>query len=391
MRWRMNRVAFLVLVLVVLVAGATFVVPGRAAAGPAMAGAWEPTGLTNAATELVAPASGALFARTGLPLLRSDDAGQTWRTVAGPQPDNSAVPDRFDHTRLYAVLSRDDSATLDTYDLFRSADDGASWQAILELPGLKTGWRLLLDTAAPGLVYLAEDIDTLRRSEDGGETWTVMEVPVPPKPRGQVPCIWNYRFLPHPSNPDQMFRYARCAVMATHDNAAQLPYQIDRSRDRGQSWETIGKADVRTGDGVSPYLLDQLVGCGTGSTRLYRVDEAVPALTGGVQAGAILSRSDDGGETWTEIRGDPPDSHELIDAAACDPTNPDRLYIARQAKANTVATGPVAVLATTDGGATWEDTGLPADVKTRAMAMGIDGRYLFAATDKGVWRLPLKG
>ena len=48
------------------------------------------------------------------------------------------------------------------------------------------------------------------------------------------------------------------------------------------------------------------------------------------------------------------------------------------------------VLVTTDGGERWDDTALPTDVKVRSLAVGIDGRYLFAATDKGIWRLQLK-
>jgi photosystem II stability/assembly factor-like uncharacterized protein len=386
----MNRVVSLVLALVTLAAGPVFVVPERAAAGPALAGTWEQTGLTEPASEIVTPASGALFAKVGIAVRRSDDAGLTWRTVPEPKPNSGSVPDRFDHTRLYAVLNRTDSVTNAIYDMHRSLDDGASWQTILELPGLETGWRLLLDTAAPGLIYLAESVTTLRRSEDGGDTWTTMEVPAPPRPGEQVPCGWAYRFLPHPSNPDQIFRYAACTIRATHDIGSQRPYQIDRSTDRGQSWATIGQADLRGGPDLSRYLLDQLAGCGIGSQRLYRVNTAVPSPTGPISAGATLDRSDDGGETWTEIRKDEPDNRELFDAAACDPANPDRLYIARQAKVNTVRSGPVTVLVTTDGGQTWADTGLPTDVKTRALALGIDGRYLFAATDKGVWRLQLK-
>ena len=127
-----------------------------------------------------------------------------------------------------------------------------------------------------------------------------------------------------------------------------------------------------------------------GVKRLYRINEAAPSPVGPVLAGATLDRSDGGGETWIELRNDGPDSREVIEAAACDPTDPDRRFIARQAKVNTASSGPMAVLMTTDGGGTWEDTGLPADLKTRALAVGVDGRYLFAATDKGVWRLQLK-
>ena len=392
-RWRPLRGMSLVLLLSVLAAGTIFMVPGRAAAGPALLGAWEQTGLSNAATEIITPSSGALFARTGLPVMRSDDAGQTWRKVNGPGPSDGAVVDRFDHTRLYGLYARSNAPQ--TYHMLRSVDDGASWQMILEAPPVQTGWRLLPDTAASGLIYFPQTATVLTRSEDGGDTWITTQTAAHPKPEGSPPCDWEYRLVPHPSNPEQVARYATCvptlAANASRDYTSRLAFQVERSTHRGQSWTTVDQGGYREGSGEPHYLLKEVAGCGIGVARLYRSSAAVRAPSGDVDVGETLDRSDDGGENWTALRTDRAGTSELLPSVACNPTNPDQVFIARQEKGTGGNALPISVLATADGGQTWSDTGLPAEAKTRALAVGIDGGYLFAATDKGVWRLALKG
>lgn len=51
---------------------------------------------------------------------------------------------------------------------------------MLDLPDANP--RLILSTAAPGLMYLSEGPGVLHRSDDGGDTWTRLEAPLPPMP-----------------------------------------------------------------------------------------------------------------------------------------------------------------------------------------------------------------
>ena len=49
----------------------------------------------------------------------------------------------------------------------------------------------------------------------------------------------------------------------------------------------------------------------------------------------------------------------------------------------------VVVKQTDDAGQTWNDIGTGAPGEIHDLVVGLDGRYLFAATESGVWRLPL--
>ena len=93
-------------------------------------------------------------------------------------------------------------------------------------------------------------------------------------------------------------------------------------------------------------------------------------------------RSDDDGATWTErLRFPSADRGVGLRALAYDPLTPDRVYVGLSGLEQGARTSA-------DGGVTWSAFGLDGrDV--RALALGIDGLNLYAATDQGVWRLRL--
>ena len=90
---------------------------------------------------------------------------------------------------------------------------------------------------------------------------------------------------------------------------------------------------------------------------------------------------------------DPDKSNWTVNMAAMayDPNNPDNVYVARNAAFFGYPPTPVAsgVAASTDGGQTWGDLGNQQMGTISDLAFGIDGRYLFLASDRGVARLPL--
>jgi hypothetical protein len=53
------------------------------------------------------------------------------------------------------------------------------------------------------------------------------------------------------------------------------------------------------------------------------------------------------------------------------------------------ATTEAATLRSDDGGQSWTDLGL-AEQKVNDLALGVEGASLYAATDKGVFRMPLR-
>ena len=107
-------------------------------------------------------------------------------------------------------------------------------------------------------------------------------------------------------------------------------------------------------------------------------------------------RTDDDGASWTSIltyRGggspgfagpdnDPTAPNVTLGGLAYDPSNPDRVYIGLTGDGSGVLTTP-------DGGATWCTLGQQPIGPVRDLALGIDGRNLYAATDDGVWRFEL--
>src|SRR5690349_2481662 len=116
----------------VLLAGlvlAALAAPGQLAAQTPV-GDWQPTGIVDGAVlELQAPDSGSFFAAVQhgegqtatYQYLRSDDGGETWRPVPLEHLGRLRVHPA-DHTIQYAQNDQ---------GLYRSSDDGATWQLIL--------------------------------------------------------------------------------------------------------------------------------------------------------------------------------------------------------------------------------------------------------------------
>ena len=71
-----------------------------------------------------------------------------------------------------------------------------------------------------------------------------------------------------------------------------------------------------------------------------------------------------------------------IGGLVADPALPDRVW---------VAIGGRGVPRSDDGGATWTELGAPGPGAVNDLALGIDARNLYAATEQGVWRLALDG
>jgi photosystem II stability/assembly factor-like uncharacterized protein len=92
-----------------------------------------------------------------------------------------------------------------------------------------------------------------------------------------------------------------------------------------------------------------------------------------------LYKSDDHGVTWTKVATYEAKG-ESVTGLAYDPSTPDRVY---------VAVSNAGIRKSDDGGQSWTDLGL-AEQKVNDLALGVDGASLYAATDTGVFRMPLR-
>ncbi len=159
---------------------------------------WQPTGPAGEVRGVVgtiAPADGLLMARSGQGLWRSEDDGTTWERVP-VLPDVPGAP--VDALAVSPDVARDGIVVVALHGrgIFRSTDRGQTFAFVGEnlLEGSHLPWAFSKPTssalvfsptfATDGTLYGFGGTDVLR-SDDRGETWTVLEVPVA---RHEVPA-----------------------------------------------------------------------------------------------------------------------------------------------------------------------------------------------------------
>lgn len=340
------------LILFLLSAGLVMIAP------PAVAGAadgWQPTGLTEIVYKLSAPTSGALFAWTEWTLHRSDDAGDTWRTVPLPPVfagqaarASRIVVDPVNHTRMFV-------------DGWVTNDDGATWTPLGAWPvhDQETP-RLLVSPADPNLLYLAvKSVPSARehvrflRSRDAGNTWEQTSV-VHSADDVRMSVLGVTLFEAHPSLPDVVFQ------TVVEFNAGARDGALRRSGDHGQTF-----ADVLFRPTRRPERL--VGGRGAGAHRFF------------CPLGPELYRSDDDGVTWDLVASFEAEGQVVFDVDV-DPTDPNRVYVLFQGGE---------VRSSHDGGLTWASLGAPDD-SVHDLALGVDQKNLYVAAGAGLMRLPLR-
>jgi photosystem II stability/assembly factor-like uncharacterized protein len=250
--------------------------------------------------------------------------------------------------------------------LYKTSDDAATWQ-LVRPPSTAQAWvnTVVVSPADPSLVYVYFDTGnglSFQRSRDGGATWETL-----PTDPGGSPCTWQVVLLQaHPTQPERLFRTAGC--FAGRDMFAG--YALRQSADYGATWTNWAPSPNR-----SPRRLSG--GAGARPARFYL------ALTGAMGGPSRLDRSDDDGATWASVL-EPPSvagRNPQVLALAYDPAAPDRVFVGVSEDGG--------VRQSRDAGATWADLGSQPRGTVNDLALGIDGRYLFAATGQGVWRIDL--
>jgi photosystem II stability/assembly factor-like uncharacterized protein len=323
-------------------------------------------------------------------LLESDEARRNWE-LRGPYCENwpifHAVHDPATGSIYAAAASEWHGASV-----WRSPDLGETWTQSSEGLGYGEGEDALKLskvsglTVANGRIFAGAENPGVFESRDGGETWSLLTTlegqpgsdawndPAnqPPGHLG-VPAI-----LPHPDDPARYWAIVQgVGIFETRDDAASWT-----PRNRGL------RADWPLENPEVGYCVHKLVMSPADPDRLYQ------------QNHVGVHRSDDTGESWTEITDGLPS--EFGFAAAAHPHDRDTFYVIPLdgGHGRVMPEGRAAVWRTQDAGASWGrlDEGLPqhdAHVGVLREGMAIDthdepGVYfgtstgqLFASADAG--------
>ncbi len=277
----------------------------------------------------------------------------------------------------------------------RSDDRGESWTVLEAAPhyaderGLEAIWALAPGPASePDALYAGIEPAGLFVSRDRGASWHGVEsLNEHPTNRTWQPAgggLALHSMLTDPRDPSRIY----CALSAGG---------VYRSDDGGASWKPIN-AGTR-----ADFLPQQYPEAGQCVHKL-RLHPARPDRLY-QQSHCGVYRSDDRGETWTEITDGLPSDFGY--ALALDPSDPDVAYVIPEESSHMRATvdGKLRVYRTRDAGASWEPLtrGLPQEhayVSVLREGMDSDGLdpcgvyfgtssgHLFASRDGGdSWEL----
>ena len=313
--------------------------------------------------------NGVLALMLGAALVQPAGAADTGWTRLGPDGGwvlALAVSPHPDHAIFAATPS----------GVFRSLDDGASWQ----LAGL-AGERVLalaVDPVTPGRLYAGVDAPGTRGdggvflSTDAGVSWTParqgLEEPsyTPESPYFHYEPVYSLLVDPHDggtvwagthqglfTSSDGGSTWAHLAFDRTVDvlaassaspatrfAAVRNSYRLYRSPDAGATWSSLG-ADLLHASGGTAAL--RVAGIAT----VAQDPDIVYVITDDE-----IFRSDDGGEHWRGLGSLPTtvdyNGHATLVAVAVDPRDPRSVV---------VATGFEGVFESHDAGASWQSVG----------------------------------
>jgi photosystem II stability/assembly factor-like uncharacterized protein len=255
-------------------------------------------------------------------VLASNDGGVTWDVQPGQGlPDNSSGPNLSDMTvdpsvpRLFAATA---------YGLYRSGNGGLSWLPAGDAP-IVTVYSVFFNSA-DSTVMMATEEGLFRAPSTAFTTWKHLDVP-------DIGMYAISDIAVDPQRPSVVFAAS----------ADGLRGRLFRSRDAGASWQQL-TGPMSTGLKVGVDAAgDVWFGGQFSDSTLYRIasgnDAIIPVRNFGrinavagssTQPGRVyvsnglLSRTDDGGATWTKCSETASSVSEIV----LNPKDPDLVYAA---------------------------------------------------------------
>jgi len=289
--------------------------------------------------------------RKGLFIARSDDGRRTW-TLDGPDELMSDV-------HAVAVDTRDGSPRLFMASrhwhwgprVLHSDDLGKTWEATpngaVRFPedtgaSLEAVWAITPSPSEPGVVWAGTEPSALFRSEDRGETFTMVR-PLwdhPHRPQWQPGNGGQaiHTVLPHPEDPQRV-----TVAMSTGG--------VYRSTDAGASWEPANR-------GIKVEFMPDDIQYPEFGQCVHKVarDPGNADVLYAQNHGGVY-RSDDAGDSWTSIAAGLPCDFGF--PVVAHPRTPGTLYLfpIESSDGRFPPDGSCRVWRSRDAGETWESLG----------------------------------
>lgn len=304
---------------------------------------------------------------------KSDDAGAVWAPIFDGQPVASigalAVSPSNPNIVYAGTGESDIRSDLASGDgVYKSIDGGKTWKNI-GLKDTRQISRIVVHSRNPDIVLVAalghaygpNPERGIFLSLDGGATWKhVLD---------KGPAIGAADLAIASDRPDVLFAAmweAHRPPWSTYAPIAGSGSGLFRSTDGGSTWQRV------SGNGFPDGPLGRIglaISPGTNGQRIYAAIEA-DATKGG------LYRSDDCGDSWTRINGDPRTTSRgwYFNSITADPNDPNVLYVPN-----------VAFYKVTDGGKTLTIIrGAPGgDDYHQVWVDPADSRHMVLGTDQG--------
>lgn len=305
----------------------------------------EPTGSIGAIA--VAPSNpNVIYVGSGAGIIRPDlavgdgvykstDAGRTWTHLGLRDSQMIAMidVDPRDPNRLFVAALGHPYGPNAERGIFRSTDGGRTFQKVLYKDEYTSGNDVRIDPANPNIVYatlwqqqqgFSENgqfggaANGIFKSTDGGTTW---------KQIGDgLPTVIQANLAIAPSNPNLI--YAMVAGTTPNANPARGTTGVVgfyKSTDAGEHWHLAVTDSPATARGKQPPMGDPrpLVRIGGGDLPTIAVDPKNENVV--YSSSTVLWRTEDGGVTWSAVRGAP--GGDDYQKTWINPTNPNILLV----------------------------------------------------------------